>query len=119
MSATVWICKHQALRRNTGLTPMDFSPAEAYGKIRFITKGDMPGNNLSHMRPVWAREVMEFMAEYNPLTDFIVATGQPSSIFAIGHALGIAGKTPRFLVWSHEDNHYRILDGVAMEAEHV
>jgi len=38
-----------------------------------------------------------------------VTTGQPTAIFAVGWALGRAGKVPRFLVWRREENRYRVL----------
>lgn len=97
----VWVVKEQGT--------MDFSPAEQYGQLQFITRADIPLYENSTSREIWEADVAKFVAAYNPLTDFIIPTGQPAAIMAIGHALGVAGKTPRFLVWRREDNHYRIL----------
>jgi len=108
-TATVWACKEQVTRSSIGVTAMDYSPAESYGKLRFITRTDLPMHANSTIREVWEDDVAEFVKEYNPATDYIIATGQPSAIFAMGHALGLVNKTPRFLVWRREDNHYRVL----------
>lgn len=108
-NAIVWACKEQTVRNSTGAVPMDYAPAESYGELRFITRTDMPMHANSTVRDVWENDVAEFVREYNPDTDFIITTGQPTAIFAIGHALGKSGKAPRFLVWRREDNHYRIL----------
>lgn len=107
----VWACKEQVTRdRHMGTTPMDYSPAEKYGQLRFITRTDLPMHPDSTIREVWEQDVAEFVRQYNPDTDFIITTGQPTAIFAMGHALGLVKKTPRFLVWRREDNAYRILN---------
>lgn len=108
--AIVWACKEQGTRLGESVRAMDFSPAESYGELKFITRSDLPSHRESTFRDVWEQDVARFVAAYDPMTDFIIATGQPSSIFAIGCALGAAGKAPRFLVWRREDNHYRVLD---------
>lgn len=106
----VWACKEQVTRSAVGPIAMDYSPAEGYGELRFITRTDMPMHASATIREVWEEDVAVFVAQYDPATDYIITTGQPTAIFAIGWALGKAGKTPRFLVWRREDNHYRILD---------
>lgn len=105
----VWACKEQVTRNAIGITAMDYSPAESYGELRFITRTDLPLHSSSTVREVWEDDVARFATCYNPETDYIIATGQPTAIFAIGHALGLVNKTPRFLVWRREDNHYRVL----------
>lgn len=107
--STVWACKEQVTRSHMGPVAMDYSPAESYGELKFITRTDMPMHANSTIREVWNDDVAEFVRQYNPETDYIITTGQPTAIFAIGHALGLSNKTPRFLVWRREDNHYRIL----------
>jgi hypothetical protein len=107
---TVWACKEQVTRNMTGVTAMDFSPAEAYGELRFITRTDLPFHADSTIRAVWEDDVNEFVKNYNPVTDYIITTGQPSAIFAMGFALGRVNKMPRFLVWRREDNAYRVLN---------
>jgi hypothetical protein len=103
----VWICKEQS--RGSG-NIMDFTPAMAYGEIQFITRSDLPLYPDSGIRMKWHGDVDDFVAKYDPSCDLIVTTGQPTSIFAIGHALGKAGKAPRYLVWRREDNRYRVFE---------
>lgn len=113
----IWICREQMMRGEGGSVVMDYSAAHQYGKdIRFITKTDMPQARFApQAMDDWKRDVTMFVQEYNELTDYIIVTGSPASIFAIGQALGEMGKVPRFLVWRREDNHYRILDGTSFD----
>ena len=107
---TVWIIKEQSVRSSTGSEVMDYSPAMAYGEIEFITHQDMPLYPRSSVLMNWDLDVAAFVRQYEPLTDFIITTGQPTAIFAVGHQLGLAGKSPRYLVWRREENRYRVLD---------
>jgi len=106
----VFIVKEQVRRTEIGSEPMDYSPALAYGDIEFITKTDMPSYPNSTVQMNWNLDVKQFAEKYDPDCDMIIATGQPTAIFAVGHALGLAGKSPRFLVWRREENRYRVLD---------
>lgn len=108
--STVWACKEQVTRTSIGATAMDYTPAEAYGELKFITRTDLPGHADSSVRRVWEDDVASFVEQYDPETDYIITTGQPAAIFAMGWALGRVQKTPRFLVWRREDNHYRVLN---------
>jgi hypothetical protein len=107
---TVWIIKEQVRRGDTGPMVMDYSPAMEYGELEFITRHDMPLYGRSSVQDVWNDDVIRFVKEYDEANDYIVATGQPSAIFAVGWALGMAGKTPRFLVWRREENRYRVVN---------
>lgn len=113
----IWICREQMMRGEGGSMVMDYSAAHQYGKdIRFITRIDMPqGRFAPSAMESWRADVSNFARLYDPLTDYIIATGSPASIFSIGQALGEANKTPRFLVWRREDNHYRIQDGTSFD----
>lgn len=102
----VWVVKEQVSHNNA----MDYSPAMVYGDIKFITRSDIPLHPHSSVQSVWARDVFNFVEEYDESRDFIITTGQPTAIFAVGHALGLARKSPRYLVWRREDNRYRVLD---------
>lgn len=112
----VWICKEQMMRGGEGSVVMDYTPAYQYAQdIRFVSKREIPLLPGSVVRQDWEDDVMLFADQYNPLTDYIIPTGNPAAIFMIGYALGKIGKVPRFLVWRREDNHYRILDGSAFD----
>jgi hypothetical protein len=102
----VWVIKEQLVRNAVGSNPMDYTPAMTYGEIEFVTRSDLPLHPRSTALEHWALEVKKFVLSYDPKIDYIVTTGQPTSIFAVGWALGQAGKTPRFLVWRREENRY-------------
>jgi len=106
----VYVVKEQMVRDATGSNPMDYSPAMAYGDIEFITRSDMPTYPNSSVRMTWNDDVARFVNAYDPDKDFIITTGQPTAIFAVGHALGASGKAPRFLIWRREENRYRVLE---------
>lgn len=106
LKPTVWVIKEQVSQGNA----MDYSPAMFYGDIKFVTRSDIPLHPRSSVQLTWDNDVKTFVNEYNEDTDFIVATGQPTAIFAVGHALGLADKSPRYLVWRREDNRYKVLD---------
>jgi hypothetical protein len=91
---------------------MDYSPAAKFGELRFITRHDLPMHAGSTMAEVWSDDVAEFVEQYNPMTDFIIVTGQPAAIFAIGYCLGRVGKAPRFLQWKREENCYRVMQSL-------
>lgn len=114
--ATVYVVKEQMVRTEAGPAPMDLTPAYEYGNIEFITKTDLPLYCNGNVMVQWAADVARFVTKYNPSTDFIVTTGQPAAIMAIGYLLGRAGKIPRFLVWRREEQRYRV---VHMGAEAV
>lgn len=106
----VWIAKEQLRRNSIGSEPMDYGPAMAYGEIRFITKTDLPSYPSSSVFQQWFNDVGSFCKEYDESRDFIIATGQPTAIFAIGHTLGCYHKIPRYLIWQREENRYRVFD---------
>ena len=106
----VWIVKEQVIRGDTGPIVMDYSAAMEYGGLEFITTHDMPLYGRSSVQDMWNQDVQRFAQEYDELNDYVVTTGQPTAIFAVGWALGAAGKTPRFLVWRREENRYRVVN---------
>ncbi len=106
----VFVLKEQVRRGELDSRVMDFSPAMSYGDLEFVTRDDMPLHPNSMLKDVWQKNVAHFVAEYDSSRDFVIATGRPDSIFTIGYALGLAGKTPRFLVWRSQENRYRVLD---------
>jgi len=106
----VWIIKEQTIRGDTGPIVMDYSAAMEFGELEFITNHDMPLYGRSSVQDMWNKDVHRFVREYDPATDFVVTTGQPTAIFATGWALGAAQKAPRFLVWRREENRYRVVN---------
>lgn len=107
---TVWIIKEQMLRGEICPIPIDYTPAMEFGDIEFITHHDMPLYGKSSVQEHWNRDVVNFAKKYDPNRDFIITTGQPMAILAVGFVLGQEGKCPRFLVWRREENRYRVVN---------
>ena len=105
----VWIVKEQVIRGEAGPALMDYSPALEFGDLEFITTHDMPMYQKSTVQENWNADVTRFARAYDPDSDYIVTTGQPTAIFMVGWVLGMAQKAPRFLVWRREENRYRPL----------
>jgi len=105
----VYVIKEQVARSDVGPVPFDYTPAMSYGEISFVTQSDMPLHAKSSVQDKWNEDVRRFVEAYNPETDFIICTGQPTAIFSAGFALGQANKNPRFLVWRREENKYRVV----------
>jgi hypothetical protein len=106
----VWIVKEQLARNESGSSPMDYSPAMEFGDIEFITMHDVPLYGKGAVMDQWLSDASNFAIKYNPMTDFIVPTGQPMAIFLMGVVLGQHCKPPRFLVWRREENRYRVVN---------
>lgn len=106
----VWIIKEQVIRGNTGPIVMDYSAAMQFGELEFITTHDMPLYGRSSVLDMWNEDVQRFVEQYDEFEDYVVTTGQPTAIFAVGWALGVAQKTPRFLVWRREEGKYRVVN---------
>lgn len=102
-----WVVKEQTHGNGN---VMDLSPAMMYGDVEFVTRSDIPFHPGSSVQERWTLDVIKFTEKYEPSRDFIIATGSPTAIFAVGHALGLVGKTPRYLVWRREENRYRVLE---------
>lgn len=113
---TVWVIKEQVKSTPSGPTPVDYTPACAYGDLQFITEFDLPVHHGSTVADQWYLAVLDFVHKYNHETDYIVLTGSPLAIFLVGHVLAIVKKSPRVLVWRREQNQYLVYDPLeAME----
>lgn len=105
---TVWIVKEQVRRGDAGTAPMDYTPAYAFGDIKFITEFDPPIYPGSNLLRNWEDQVRNFVKEYDPSNDYIILTGAPLAIFLIGAIVGqIKSSHPvKILVWRREQNAY-------------
>ncbi len=104
---TVWVVKEQMKTGPHGVSPMDYSSAYEYGDLRFITEFDPPLHQGT-VREEWDKQVLKFVKEYDPSTDFVVLTGSPLAIFLVGTILGAINSQhrPRLLVWRREQSRY-------------
>lgn len=108
----IFIIKEQMVRNEVGSVPMDYSRAQDYGDLEFITLHDLPMySGRSSTQEAWNEDVIRFVKMYDPARDFIITTGQPAAIFMVGWILGAMDpvKIPRFLVWRREEGRYRPL----------
>jgi hypothetical protein len=86
----VWIVKEQVRRLQTGVEAMDYTPAMKYGELRFITDFDPPTHaQKSTLLEAWGKSVRAFLKEFDPRTDFVVASGQPTAMMLIAWLMGI------------------------------
>lgn len=109
--STVWVIKEQMLRGSeTGPAPMNFTPAMEWGDIEFVTRHDMPLYGRGSVQEQWNKDVATFASKYNAMHDYVICTGQPMAICAVGYILGKIGKVPRFLVWRREESRYRAVN---------
>lgn len=109
----VWIVKEQVRRSQNGVETMDYTPAMKWGEPRFITSFDPPTLlTKSTVLQKWKKDVQEFINEFDPEIDFIIASGQPTAMMMVGYLLGVvsypqrADPSPRFLLWRREENTY-------------
>lgn len=119
----VWIVKEQVRRGASGPEAMDYTPAMKYGDLRFITDFDPPPHAVpgSSVLRSWREKVNEFRNEFDPETDWIIASGQPTAMMMVAYLLGRqdgmnsefdsvhdgkARSAPRFLLWRREEGGY-------------
>jgi hypothetical protein len=114
---TVYVIKEQSFKSAAGTQVMDYSAAQQYGDVSFITQFDMPLHNGSPARQTWLENITSFVAKYIPESDHIICTGQPMTIFCIGAAMGAAGKSCRFLKWNSQSNTYSEIASPAFKRE--
>jgi len=109
-SPIAFVIKEQVVRGITGPTVVDYSPALEFGDLEFITRHDLPNYPNSSVQEVWDADVASFVDRYDETLDYIIPTGQPMAILAVGWAMGRAGKIPRFLSWKAQEGKYRVMN---------
>lgn len=111
----VWVVKEQVKQTANGPQVMDYSAAECFGTIKFITESTIP----VHRKWVTAKDaiqvskdIMAFCEAVQP-QDFLILTGPPHLFYLIAAAIGESGKNfPNLLAWRREDSEYVALMGV-------
>ena len=104
----VWVIKEQVRREMTGVTPMDYTPAMEFGDLEFVTDLDPPIHPSSTVKPEWERQVRNMIKRFDSKNDYIVLTGSPLALFAIGKFLGAhkPDSPTKILVWRRELGRY-------------
>lgn len=97
--ARVWVTQEKGV---------DFSPAERFGEIHFITAKDL--NNLAnslHNEELLDEIKYKLSTQYKPDEDFFVIIGSPYVAAAVFMLLGSMGvRRVKILRWSNQTGHY-------------
>lgn len=88
-------------------TNYDFSPAEAYGEIVFITNDDVNNINGSIHNISLMQQIRRCLHQFNQDEDFVIISGSPYVAALAFMVLGLKGRTNiKFLRWSNRDKTY-------------
>jgi hypothetical protein len=93
-------------------TNADFSGAEAWGQVIFITAQDFHNSDSSIANRALVAEIRRTLASYDPDLDWLVIAGSPYVAAAVFATIGL--KTPTLtdlmvLRWDNRDRMYRPL----------
>lgn len=103
---TVWVVQESVIPGSNGI-PMDYSPAEEFGDVQFISRTDTSRQQNSSIND-GVLESMRHMARlYRAGMDYIVLTGSPLAIFMVGVAMAEVGKPAQILLWDRRTSNYR------------
>lgn len=92
-------------------TEHDFSPAEQWGPVWFLTDGDFTNNKNSVSNVGLVRELMTRLQKFNPQCDWLVIAGSPYVSAAVFMLLGRMGCAKvRVLRWDNRDLNYRPME---------
>jgi hypothetical protein len=96
---TVWISQE---------TSHDFSSAESYGDIKFITVNDFNNTRESLMNKALANEISHKLQKFDEINDWLIVTGSPYVAAQVFLQLGNNGiRTVQMLRWDNRDFIYR------------
>lgn len=88
-------------------TPFDFSEAERFGDLEFVTHSDIHNPKGSPHNAELLRQIREKIKAYDPDEDFILPVGSPYVQGCVFMALGLRGiREVRVLRWSNRDRLY-------------
>jgi hypothetical protein len=87
---------------------VDYSKAETYGDIAFLTMEDFVNSHPSLLNEALARELRHNLRNFNPDDDWIVISGSPYVSAAVFMILGLTGiRKVKILRWDNRDLVYR------------
>lgn len=89
---------------------LDYSTAEQYGQVVFLTRHDFVNVRGSLANEALISELNRKLRGFNPETDWIVVSGSPYVAAAVLLLLGLARhRQVKFLRWDNRDYLYRPL----------
>lgn len=75
----------------------DYSPAEQFGEVNFITSSDLRVTPGSRQSIAVLQDLRRFLAQYVPGVDYVVPVGNPMVIALV--CLSLPRGSHRFLKW--------------------
>ncbi len=75
----------------------NYAPAEQFGEVRFITKGDLRSMTTCQQNSDVAHDIRKFYSEYIVGHDFIVPGGNPMVTILL--SMGLNAGNHKFLKW--------------------
>lgn len=88
-------------------TDYDFSRAEAYGEVVFLTRDDLNNLKGSLQNEVVISQLAAKLSKFNEQDDWMVITGSPYIAAAVFLILGKRNvRTVRVLRWDNRDHRY-------------
>ena len=88
-------------------TPHNFTSAEEFGEVVFVTNRDLHNHPNSLHNPEVLRQIQSKLTRFDPDNDFILPVGSPYISAMVFMMLGRAGVDKvRILRWSNRDKLY-------------
>lgn len=82
----------------------DYSPAEDYGVVQFVTTSDMRSTSGSSQSAYAIRDIKSFKEKYKPGIDYIVPVGNPIVVSLI--VMSLPDGNHNFLKWDGRRANY-------------
>lgn len=108
MNPKVWVIKEQVRSSANGPVPLDYSAALRYGDIEFITRTDFSMIENTAVNKVVAEDIGRFIERFDNFRDYVLLTGSPLMLFALGFILNACASEVKLLVWRREEQDYRV-----------
>lgn len=99
MTAKVWVTQEQP--------GFDFTPAEGFGEVNFLTNNDLTNNKKSLHNTALIAALRHKLRQFNPDWDWVVIAGSPYVAAVVFMILAIHGhREIRVLRWQNRDHQY-------------
>lgn len=84
----------------------NYAPAETFGEVVFLTDREYTGNPNSLSDQNTLRAMDEKLANFDPLSDYMVLTGSPITIGYAGYKILSLNRPVQFLRWDNRAARY-------------
>ena len=88
---------------------LNYSPAEQFGDVHFLTRGDFSPIKNSLNNEFIVDELRKKLKDYNPATDYLVVSGSPVVSAVVFMLIREITQVVRILRWSNRDQVYQPL----------